>query len=170
MGSAVTSPSQECCQVSIVPLPLGVVAAETRFSPFRATIGPNAETLSSHTPPCHLNRFMSGNYKLDVDEIINPVRTADQHATVAPAPAPAPASAKSKGGGCGSVSISQTWGKPAAKHGAALFLLSLVVGVSLAVYASVARNSTAGLASVLLVSCGLCLIAGGLCLTTKRAR
>ena len=46
-----------------------------------------------------------------------------------------------------------------------MFLLSLVVGVSLAVYASGARNSTVGLASVLMVSCGLCLIAGGLCLT-----
>jgi cell division protein FtsW (lipid II flippase) len=62
----------------------------------------------------------------------------------------------------------QTWGKPAAKHGAALFLLSLVVGVILAVYAFVARNSAVGLPSVLLVSCGLCLIVGGLCLTKAR--
>jgi hypothetical protein len=104
---------------------------------------------------------MSANYKLDVDEIINPVSTADQNATVAPAPAPAPASAKATGGACGS----RTWGKPAAKHRAALFLLSLVAGAFLAVYASIVQNSAVGLASVLLVSCGLCLIAGDLCLT-----
>jgi hypothetical protein len=106
---------------------------------------------------------MSGNYKLDVDEIINPVSTADQHATVAPAPAPATAIAK--GGARKSVNRSRTWRKPTAKHGAALLLLSLVAAVILAVYASSARNSTAGLASVLLVSCGLCLIVGDLCLT-----
>jgi hypothetical protein len=72
----------------------------TRLPPFTLSPPPTLEftTRVLHVLLCLIS-IMPANYKLDVDDIINPVSTANQHATVAPAPAPAPASAKSKGGG-----------------------------------------------------------------------